>query len=650
MPTSDRGLRATATALAAVTVSVALLGPQLSRGTWPLPGVYGDPRVTWLHIGPAVAYTAASLLILHEQPRHNVGWILGISGLLLACSMTLGIYGVRAVADSDVDWPLGIPALALASGLWLTPLQMSVSLLPQRYPDGRLVGPRWRLPWWVSVAAVPCVPVVLAASPGAIDDWIEGLQPFRPPGWLGPIAIALLVFGFAGAALGLVAGLSGLWVRFKRGDQLERRQVAWMVVPVLAIPLATYAIPGAFALVVSLILLAAAIVVGVLRYGMLGTPVTVRRLLVWLPLSALIALTMGVVTTFVGRLSAGSATGLLLASIVIAAVVLPARDQIVRMVDRALYGDRGDPLALVDAVVAADAASPAGLVAAVSGALRSPGAALVTADGRTAATWGTVGPRAHRLDLSDGASLLVEPRRGEARLDGDDRRVLSSLTAFLDALLRSQRLNEALAEAAERTLASIEAERARLRRDLHDGLGPALSGIALGAQAAQGFLPEQPDAAAGVLARIRSEATGATAEVRRVIDDLRPSALDSSTLAAALADAAALLPLEVHLECDSEAGDPPPGTARAAYRIATEALTNAARHASATTCRVELYRAGPALHLVVRDDGAGFEAATPGVGLLSMQHRAEALGGTLAVIRAPGAGTIVHAVLPWEFA
>lgn len=650
MGSRERSWAFAASATAAVAVITALVSFRLGSGAYPLPGVSSDPRLDVGDVLTVVVLAATGLLILHEQPRHPVGWMLMFSGLCLAGSATMGVYGVRAVADATVAWPLGVPALAVAGALWLPAVSICFSLLPQRYPDGALVGPRWRVLWWVSLAAAACVPVVLAFSPGAIDDWVEGLRPFQPPSWVGPIAVALVVFGFLGTFVGLFAGLVGLLVRFRRGTVLQRRQIAWLVVPLVMIPLATFVIPGAGIMQITMVLTASAVAVGVLRYGMLGPPVTLRRLLVWLPLTLLVALLIGAVTTWVGRVSSGAADGVLLASIIIAALILPARDLLLRLVDGALYGDRDDPLAVVDRVAAGDPGSPQALVAALAAALRSPGVALEGPDGSRIAESGTITDRAEPMPLGGGGAgtLRVMPRRGEQGLDRDDRRLLGSLTPFLAAALEARQLTQRLTIEQQRTAATARQERDRLRRDLHDGLGPSLSGIALGAEAARQFLPADPAAAQETLGRIHDEAVAATAEVRRVIDDLGPSVLQRATLGEALRQSASLLPMPVEVRCDPAADDPPPSIADTAYRIASEALTNAARHSAASRCAVELRREHGTLLLRVSDNGDGLDGAAAGVGLTSMRHRAASAGGSLIVHSEPGAGTTVTATLPWE--
>ncbi|MEQ3554558.1 sensor histidine kinase [Pseudonocardia nematodicida] len=188
-----------------------------------------------------------------------------------------------------------------------------------------------------------------------------------------------------------------------------------------------------------------------------------------------------------------------------------------------------------------------------------------------------------------------------------------------------------------------EAERLRLHRDLHDGVGPELAGIALqlGAFASTGDEP--------VLRDLETRLRGAVAEIRRVVDDLRPAGLDAAGLVGALRDRAGTFSAG-DLDCEVVADVPdalPPAVEVAAYRIATEALTNAARHAGARTCVVRLSADPRTLVVEVEDDGGGIAAdPVPGVGLPSMRRRAEELGGTLRIGPGAAGGTLVRATLP----
>jgi signal transduction histidine kinase len=190
-----------------------------------------------------------------------------------------------------------------------------------------------------------------------------------------------------------------------------------------------------------------------------------------------------------------------------------------------------------------------------------------------------------------------------------------------------------------------EEERRRIRRDLHDGLGPVLTGVGYTADAALNVLRAHPERSARLRSQLRSDTSDAISEVRRIVEGLRPPALDEVGLAAALRQRAVRYSgrLNVDVRCSVPAAEGPdllPAAVEVvAYRVASEAMTNAARHAvprAGSTClRVTVnlsaeFAAGSE-HLVVtvEDDGAPANQWTTGTGLASMAARCDEVGGTV---------------------
>jgi signal transduction histidine kinase len=193
-----------------------------------------------------------------------------------------------------------------------------------------------------------------------------------------------------------------------------------------------------------------------------------------------------------------------------------------------------------------------------------------------------------------------------------------------------------------------EEERRRLRRDLHDGLGPALAGLALKIDATRDELQPDP-AATALLHSLKADVQDAIADIRRLVYALRPPALDELGLLAALQIQIARYQqpdLQITLDAPSDTPILSAAVEVAAYRIITEALTNVVRHAGARHCLVRLALSG-AVEIAVIDDGCGLGLARQnGVGLISMRERAEELGGWVAIEPAAGGGTQVLARLP----
>jgi two-component system NarL family sensor kinase len=256
------------------------------------------------------------------------------------------------------------------------------------------------------------------------------------------------------------------------------------------------------------------------------------------------------------------------------------------------------------------------------------------------------------LPLEDGraARLVVGLRPGDLALTGADHAALRLVVPLLALAFRMQLLASDLQEWRTVAVAAREEEHRRMRRDLHDGLGPRLTGIAFTADAVRNNIAEQPEKATVLVAELRAEAAAAIEDIRGLVYGIRPPALDELGLVAAVRQQARTLrtpagePLAVEVTADPMSGLPA-AVEVATYRIAVEALTNVARHADARRARVRLTCSATALEVTVQDDGAGREDWGPGVGLSAMRERAHELGGTFAA--GPGAGGgQVHAVLP----
>jgi signal transduction histidine kinase len=289
-------------------------------------------------------------------------------------------------------------------------------------------------------------------------------------------------------------------------------------------------------------------------------------------------------------------------------------------------------------------------------ALRVDGAALLDETGREVARWGGVATgtvAGLRLPLTfagaDLGTLVVGVRPGELALARADRQLLDAVSPMIAAVVHSQRLADQLLAERNRVADARLAERARLRQDLHDGLGPALTGVGLGLEAVQRTTAGDARASE-LLSRIRAEVGASLEEIRRIIDDLRPGALTAADLGTVLADravAAGNAGVDVRVLVPDPLPELPPEVETALLRIADEALHNVVRHADARACTLELRRVGTAVELVVEDDGIGMpsEVRDGGVGLGSMRQRAERVGGRL-VVEDASPGTRVRAHVP----
>jgi signal transduction histidine kinase len=211
------------------------------------------------------------------------------------------------------------------------------------------------------------------------------------------------------------------------------------------------------------------------------------------------------------------------------------------------------------------------------------------------------------------------------------------------------RLTADLQRSRERLITAREEERRRLRRDLHDGLGPQLASLTLTLAAARELLRHDVDAADTLLQELAGHTQAAIADIRRVVYDLRPPALDDLGLVLAVREQAARYRqagLQIMIDAPDQLPSLPAAVEVAAYRIVQEALTNVVRHAQARTCTVCLML-GDALIVTIRDDGVGLPPdGRAGVGLTSMRERTAELGGSCQITSVPGQGACIHAQLP----
>ena len=222
--------------------------------------------------------------------------------------------------------------------------------------------------------------------------------------------------------------------------------------------------------------------------------------------------------------------------------------------------------------------------------------------------------------------------------------VLRATAALGRTVARLRRAQHLMVEA-------VESERRRLRQELHDGLGPALAGIALGVRAAGSAVAAQAPATAQLLGRLADETEASLEEVRRIVYDLRPPALDQLGLRGAVvahAERCCAAPDAPELHTDiATLPELPAATEMASYRIVVEAITNTLRHASASHLTVRMATDNERLVLEIQDDGRGLPASLlPGVGLTSMRERAEGVGGYVDLSPGDAGGTLVRAVLP----
>jgi two-component system NarL family sensor kinase len=520
-------------------------------------------------------------------------------------------------------------------------------------------------------------PAALAAVGGAAGLLPLALATYPVPRWRHPVDfVALVVIGGCGAVsviwpsegvvpiMGLVqacAFLAHAWWRIEVSRDAERRALVWMCLALgassLVYAFVNFSADGARSTLIPHATLAVFVLVGPAMYVGATLPelVDVRGLVVSSVVFAVALIGyMGLFVMLLGLLDwvgAGELNvgALALVGALCAVTFHPLQVVLRGVVDELLFGIRPDPLGAASVVAGRIGEDPVLALRAIREALVLPFAALVV-DGVPVATSGTEVTHTRRLQLDGAGELVVGLRPGDLAFSEGDEQVLRLTVPLLAQTLRARAMAAELLESRGHTIAAVEEERRRLRRELHDGLGPRLSGVAFTSDAARNLIRSNPEEAERLVGQLRADTVVAIEEIRRLVYAMRPPALDELGLVPALRQQAVGLrnrsgePVAVEVSAPEDLPDLPAAVEVAAYRIVTEALTNVARHSSGPSAQVRLDATKDALSVEVTDTGRGGDWR-PGVGLASMRERAAELGGSLEA--GPSArGGRVAALLP----
>jgi signal transduction histidine kinase len=612
-------------------------------------------RVPVSMIGPmtvvAALSTAMGALVLAYLPRHLVGRLLTAAGVAATAE-------VVALSWSRTSVPLAW----LSQWAWWPPFTLTFLALLV-FPDGRLPSRRWRP--LAAVLAGSTVVAVAALAFGAVR-YPQTLITDPPHDPSASVALALWVAA-AAAALGLLSLLGvlvSLGLRWRSADGDSRLQLACLLPAVallaLGLVLDLLGVPGTWA--VYAFVLPVAMTVAVLRYHLYDLDRLVNRSLVWLLMTLLVivgfVVLVNILRNAVSDISDRRAS--LVATGMIAVTFDPLRHRVQNGVNRLLYGDRDDPYKVIAQLgdllehTADPTAVLPSLVDTIAQSLQVPyvaielegqhGATVVASHGSAVTTPESFEMLAHGQRVG---RLLVGTRTSGAHFVSRECRLLQNVAQHAAVAAEATRLISDLRDSRERLIVAQEEERRRLRRDLHDGVGPSLAGMAMQVRAARKVVVGQ-ERVEQILANLDEDLRRCNAEMRVLVDRLRPPALDRGLEAALRGECARFdsTVLTVRLDVSGSLEGLPAAVEVVAYRILSEALANVARHSRARTCWVTVVR-DELLVLVVEDDGVGLgHQVRRGVGLGSMQERAAELGGSCQVTSEEGRGARVEIRLP----
>ncbi|GEB14416.1 Signal transduction histidine kinase [Pimelobacter simplex] len=642
--------------------------PQSSPGV----RIAGGPGWPWVVDGVVLA--ALAVVVLCHDRTQRFGWGLAFFGLFWALDGLSQSYINTGLTD-DGAWP------GTTFALWFLDrfasyLTSVVAVLLLVFPTGRFLPGRWRPASWCAVGVLALSGLLIIVAP-AEDERYAGMLPSSVD--QNPTTIPALVgHGQQVVSLGIALGATGFFfalltvvVRYRRSEGLMRDRMRWLVWSVLVIVagIAVFAVaelPGAdyTGAFLATVLPPAAMTIAIVRPQLVSIQDLLSRTLV---LAAVLVVLVVADAAVLGLLTLVLDDALTQAQVVtvvlLVAVFLygPLRHRLSSFVRRLMLGERGNRYDAVAGLASTlettdDSAEQLGAVArAVASAFGVPfvsvevdrghGERLVTTYGERPAQVRTL-PITYR-DITIGR--LVLPARGlRSRLSVRDEELLGDLVRQAATAARTSQLAEEVQRSRERLVTAREEERRRIRRDLHDGLGPALSGIVFQLEAARMTVERDPQRARDQVETVSAQVQEVVADVRRLVHDLRPPALDDRGLVGALRQQAEALDVALDVVGDTDlAGRLPAAVEVAAFRIVGEALTNVARHADASRARLDLAVRDDTLVVELADDGRGIPAdRAAGVGLVSLRERAAELGGTTTISSPPDGGTVVRARLP----
>ncbi len=699
MTLSDRTLRRCSIVLFGFFVvtawgSVAIAVASPSRyADWGTTGLGGQLAfIVMLTLFPLVA-----MLIVRQQPRNRMGWVLHAIGFSWAVAGLADVYVGVGLELRPGSLPGGEVVEVLNSATWVPPIILMGVFAILLFPDGRPPSPRWRGRAWGAAVAGVAVFLAIVLSPGPVEDVLVPLAE-NPLGIdaLRPLIDVLFAVGLPLIPVCIIAAAVALARRFRGSSGTRRLELAWLATAGFVVAV-TYAasmvasVPYLFDDVpqnestVSLVLqdvsilsfglIPVAIGVAITRHGLYEMSGLIGRTLMVGALGVFITLVYVGVVVGVGAAIGQRQPSVWLsvgATAIVAVAFQPVRERMQRLVNRLVYGARATPYEVLSdfAVRMAGQYTTSELLPRMTQTVsESLGGArvemwLLGGDRLTQeAAW----PEGVRRDpvpvrdaddigsLVDADRVVVVRHRGEplgalaVSLDGrealtsTEETLLEHVASQAGLVLRNVRLVDDLAASRQRLVTSGDAQRRRIERNLHDGAQQSLVAVALMLRMAAA----RKDAAAmsTAVSEAADQLQRAIAELRELARGIHPAILTDRGLGPALASLADRCPVPVQL--DNEVRRRLPGPIEATlYFVAAEALTNVAKYASASVVSLRLSKTSEGVALEIADDGRGGADPSGGTGLLGLADRAAVVGGALSVSSPPGHGTTIVCTVP----
>jgi signal transduction histidine kinase len=635
-------------------------------------------------------------LIVSRQPKNVFGWVFTLVALLITFNLAGTAYGNFAVIKEHGAWPAGVAIAWLAGGWnWIPIIALLVIFIPLLYPTGRLLSSRWRFAIWCAAAFVLLAGIPNALMPGPLFSNPNIQNPLGLEGFAGVLDQVRTV-SLIPAVVGVLGALVSLLVRFERARGQERQQLKWFIygcVLFMAPILVRGPVPSQVQQLLTIVLwpaLPISVGVAILKYRLYDIDIVINKSVVFGAMATFItAVYVAIVVGLGGLLGSATRPNLalsILATAIVAVAFQPVRERVQRVANRLVYGKRATPYEVlsqfsdrVAGTYSSEDVLPrmARVLGEGTGASRgdvwirlgdaiAPAASWPLGDGSAPLRIAITGqllpqvpgisrivPVRHQGELL--GALSINKRAGEL-LTPIEEKLLADLAAQAGIVLRSVRLSAELQArlteisqqavelraSRQRIVATQDAERRRLERNIHDGAQQNLVALTVKLRLATALAKRDPQRARVSVKALEAESDQALETLRALARGIYPPLLRDRGLATALRAEAEKMPLPAIVTAD-HLDRYAPEVEAAIYFVCLEALQNVTKHARASRVEISLHSLADQLNFEVTDDGAGFDVAKDarGSGLRNMIDRIEGMGGRLEIRSTANYGTTV---------
>ena len=634
-------------------------------------------------------FGAVGALILSRDGANRIGLLLLYAAAVTVISFVGGELMTTLVRGGATDGLVMTIAALWANIGWIIGIIPVLLFLPLLFPDGRLPSPRWRPLVWISSATLVFLTIGIVFGQRTLTGSVDSTRipnPFfvRALGNVGvsdTVVSAMLI-----ACLG--AGVASLFVRFRRARGVERQQIKWVALSLVFVIFAfisttvaaAFGVGSWFDTIVSgaaFISIPVGIGIAVLQYRLYDLDVVVKKAVIAGTLAVIVVAVYGLLVWAFGAVASGreSSVSLFVIALVLGLAFRPVARFARRVADRVVYGKRATPYEVLT-----EFSERVGDAYATDDVLERMAQILGQGVGADSArVWLQVGrqlravsswPAGERLpaplpcngdmlppmapetgfEVRDRGSLLgalsVEMPPNDPMTPAKEK-LVRDLASQAGLSLRNVQLVEDLRASQRRIVSAQDQERRRLERNIHDGAQQQLVALTVKMRLARSLASKDTAKAEAMLEQMESETHTALEDLRDLARGIYPPLLADQGLPAALEAQARKSALPVTVSADG-VGRYPQEVEAAVYFSALEGLQNVAKYANATSVEVRLAATGSGLRFEVRDDGTGFDPSNTGygTGLQGISDRLSALGGSMRVVSAPGAGTTVSGEIP----